>query len=223
MPFTPSRRIKMELFREPRFLSLDEKQRLLLLTLLHYTDALGREVASSTLLRELLYEFDKVTQAAIDRMLAHLEERAWLLLYERDRRRYMQINPTAFKAFVAIDVRDGSRHPPPDPGPVAAQGAAWGDPGPTAAEGKGEGGSPGEPTWLTDPDEMTPQGCPTHPSNTGTIPCGPCGAAGRTHKRLFAGEISKERALAEYLGSQQKTLTHEEALDLWRRRRRAEE
>jgi hypothetical protein len=199
VPFSPKRSLKMqELFRDERYLTLDPSPRLLMLTLLHYTDALGREVASSTSLSDLLYEFDaKVTPGQIDKMLTLLESRSWLLLYESGRRRYMQVNPVAWKAFVSIDGRDGSQYPPPDPGPVAAQGHAWGDPGPTAAEGKGDGGG-APPLWMSDPDMPPPQGCRMHPLNTGLIACGACAGARKIHADFIAGRISHAQAVAAW-------------------------
>lgn len=203
MPFSPKRSLKMqELFRDERYLTLEPSPRLLMLTLLHYTDALGREVASSTSLSDLLYEFDaKVTPGQIDKMLGLLESRAWLLLYESGRRRYMQVNPVAWKQFVTIDGRDGSQYPAPDPGPVAAQCHTWGEvranAGPTAAEGRGDGGAP---AWTLDPEMPPPQGCRMHPNNTGSIACGACAGAVKIHKRFMTGEISHAEAVRAYLG-----------------------
>lgn len=220
MPFSPQRRLKMEaLFRNTRFLSLDEKHRLLLLSLLHYVDGKGREAASAQQLKELLYEFDARTRPMqIDRMLLALEEDGWVVLYEHDRRRYLQIVP--WRHFVTVDGRDASNYPDPPPGPLAAQESTWANSGPTAAEGRGEGG---EPPWLSDPDLPTPPGCIDHPNNTGSTSCGACGAALKKHRAVVAGEISKERALAFYLGSKREELSHDEATDLWRRRARAKE
>lgn len=201
MPFSPQRRLKLEaLFRSTRYLALDERHRLLLLSLLHYVDGTGREVASSQSLKELLYEFDdKVRPTLIDRMLTVLEEHAWVVLYEHERRRYLQIVP--WRVFVTIDGRDGSNYPDPPPGPLAAQGSHWATAGPTAAEGRGEGGGEA-PAWTLDPNLPPPHGCRLHPNNTGSIACGACAGAVKIQKRFLQGEITHAEAVAAYMGTE---------------------
>lgn len=202
MPFSPQRKLKIEaLLRDPRYLTLDrETTRPLLLQLLHYVDGAGRESASAPMLRELLYEFDEdVTPGQIDGWMILLDEADWLLLYEHGRRIYMQINPIAWKAFVSCDGRDGSRHPAPEPDPVSAQSATWGDlrenVGATAAEGKGGTGEEGTPAWMLDPDLPPPNGCPRHPNNTGLVKCGACAGAREIHSRYMHGDISHADAV----------------------------
>lgn len=201
MPFSPKRAIRLDkepIFRDPKYLSLDPELQLLLLSLLHYVDGTGRENASSTLIRELLYEFRAdVTPSTVDEWLLRLEAESWLLIYEHGRRLYLQINPSAWAAFVSgADGRD-SRLPAPEPGPVAAQGTPWGDPGRPPAEGKGEAGER-DSRWMLDPDMPPPQGCPLHPHNTGLIKCGPCGGARTIHTQFMSGEISHEEAVAAW-------------------------
>ena len=216
MPFTPVRKFKLEaLNRDERFLSLSRDLRLFLWSLLSYVDQQGREVMSSTTLRETFYEFDKdVTTEMIESWVEALESADWLLLYvAAGRRIYFQINPAALAEFVSMDGRDKSRHPDPEPGPVAAQCAAWVDSGSTpggfradfgstTAEGKGEGGQLGEsresPAWMSDPQLPPPQGCPRHPNNTGLINCGACGGARKIHTRFVSGEISHAEAVAAW-------------------------
>lgn len=201
MPFTPSRRFKLEpLNRDERYLSMPRELRLFLLSLLMYVDTAGRENASSRTLREVLYEFDEdVTYKDIDEWLIALEARHWLLLYVSGRRLMLQINPAAWAEFVSLDGRDGSRFPAPDPGPEAAQRAAWGDSGATPAEGKGgEGGEEETPAWMLDPEMPPPQGCRMHPNNTGLIACGPCAGARRLHARFMSNEISHAEAVAAW-------------------------
>ncbi|WP_187265013.1 hypothetical protein [Homoserinibacter sp. GY 40078] len=185
---------------------MPQSLRLFLLALLMYVDAAGREIASSRVLREALYEFDEdVTPETVDEMLLALEGRGWLLLYESGRRLFLQVNPAPWAEFVSIDGRDGSRHPSPDPGPEAAQRAAWAASGPTPAEGKGEsGGEAGDgerPTWMSDPDMPPPQGCKLHPINTGLIPCGACAGARKLHDQFIRGEISHDDAVKAWGGA----------------------
>lgn len=216
MPFTPKRSFKLEaLNRDERFLSLSRDLRLFLWSLLSYVDQRGREVMSAMTLRETFYEFDKdVTTKVIDSWVEALEKQHWLLLYvAAGRRIYFQMNPAVMAEFVSMDGRDESRYPHPDPGPVAAQSAAWGDSGatpggfrvdsgPTTAEGKGEGGQFGEfresPAWMSDPLLPPPQGCRLHPNNTGLINCGACGGARKLHTRFMSGEISHAEAVVAW-------------------------
>lgn len=201
MPFSPSRKFKLEaLNRDERFLTLPIPSRLFLLSLLMYVDAAGRELAAARTLRDLFYEFDhEVEDGHIDTMLLELEDRGWLLLYVSSRRMLLQINPAAWAEFVSVDGRDGSRYPSPEPGPEAAQRAAWGDPGPTVAEGKGEWGQSREtPAWFDDPEMPPPQGCARHPNNTGLIACGPCAGARKIHQQFMNGDISHEAAVAAW-------------------------
>lgn len=199
MPFTPARKFKLEaLNRDERYLSLPRDLRLFVRQLMEYVDQLGREIASSSTLRETLFEFDEdVTVKTVDEWLLALEDAGWLVLYTSGRRMFMQINPVAWAAFVSCDGRDGSRYPEPDPGPVSAQSATWGDlravPGASPARGEG-----GRGAWWEEPDGVPPAGCPKHPHNTGLIPCGACAGARKLHEGFMRGEISREQAVAAW-------------------------
>jgi hypothetical protein len=199
MPFTPARKFKLEaLNRDERFLSLPRDLRLFLMQLLMYVDQLGREIASSSTLRETLFEFDEdVTVKQVDEWLLALEDEGWLVLYTSGRRIFMQINPVPWAAFVSCDGRDGSRHPEPDPGPVSAQSTTWGDLRGVsgASPARGEGGSG---VWWEAPDGVPPAGCPKHPHNTGLIPCGACAGARKIHEGFMRGEITREQAVAAW-------------------------
>jgi hypothetical protein len=196
MPFTPVRKFKLEaLNRDERFLSLSRDLRLFLLQLLMYVDQLGREIASSSTLRETFFEFDEdVTVGRVDEWLLALEERDWLVLYTSGRRIFMQVNPVVWAGFVSCDGRDGSRYPEPEPGPVSAQSTTWGDlraaSGATPARGEGEVGD-----WWERPDGVPPAGCPRHPHNTGLIPCGACAGARKIHEKFIRGEMSRDEAV----------------------------
>jgi len=206
MPFSPKRSFKLEpLNRDERYLTIPQPTRLFLLSLLMYVDSAGREMASTRTLRDTFYEFDPdVEDSHIDAMLLDLEARGWLLLYISSRRILMQINPAAWVEFVSIDSRDGSRYPPPEPGPEAAQRASWGDAGPSLAEGKGGGAAEGEvPLWTLDPELPPQQGCRKHPNNTGLIPCGPCAGARKIHQQFMAGEMTHAEAVSAWMGGVQ--------------------
>lgn len=206
MPFSPTRKLKNEaLLRSERFLSLPPPLRLFALSLLLYVDQAGREVASSRVLQQALYEFDEdVTTDSIDEMLLALEAADWLLLYEHGRRLYLQMNPELLALYVSMDKRDSAPHPPP-PGALGAFS------GRAAAEGKGEGGEPGDAAaWTLDPEMPPPAGCRKHPNNTGLIPCGPCAGARKIHADFIAGNITHAEAVAAWSTPPTRPRTDEE-------------
>ena len=194
MPFTPSRKLRPEVFQDPSFLSLPVQTRYLMLGLLEYVDGHGRENANLSVLRETFFEFDDaVTQSDVATLLLELDEAGWLIVYQSGKRTLMEIPPERMQWVSHIEKRAEPLFPPPPESARRPPDSLWMPSGLPRAEGKGGGSGYG--AWMEDPDMPPPVGCHLHPHGFPLGNCGGCASARKIHEGYLRGEVSRETAI----------------------------